>query len=136
VNYNQQYRQLSKTDWAPYISVTVSSLVRPDDHVTCDALLDTGASHTFIPESILKRMGVEPSGPPSQVPGFAGEAKSFPHTISAQIGGYNLNEVDVWSWSREFILVGRTWLNLYYIHFNGPDLEFFLNRENPDQPQA
>jgi predicted aspartyl protease len=129
MNYNQ-YRQLYGTDCAPYIPVTVSSLTRPDDRFTCEALLDTGASDTFVPERLLKRMGIEPNGSVIQVPGFAGEIDSLPHTVSAEIGGYNLHAVDVLSWGNEFIIVGRTWLNLYYISFNGPNLEFSLLREN------
>jgi predicted aspartyl protease len=123
-------KQSSKTPPAPILQIQIGHPSNSSNQVTCNALIDTGADFTFIPEVLLARVDVRPYGKPKTMQGAAnGEAPTIRCKVAILIDGKFYPSVTVWSWATEenIILIGRDLLNLCYSKFDGPSLMFYVD---------
>lgn len=104
-------------------------------NINCSALLDTGSPYTFVPKKCLSQLGVDASGSPKYFEGFrknknkkdSDDSGSYPHIISVKIHEKSFQEIEIFDWQRDFVLVGRDLINDFHIGFDGPSLLFTFN---------
>jgi predicted aspartyl protease len=107
---------------APVLSV---SIAEPDGQVRLgpfEALVDTGADGTFVPTSLVARLGV-PIVYTTGVRSHLSQAVSHVavHRVDLVIGSLRLPAVEIVSddWGTE-IIIGRNVLNKLRLHLDGP----------------
>jgi predicted aspartyl protease len=122
------YESINGSSHAPYIQIVLSNPTNRSKTVACKSLLDTGASCTIIPERLLNKIGVKPTGRMQIFNGFGGDQNSTPYIIDVSINNNDIKPIQVYSWSHDFALIGRDVLNRYCIEFDGINL-FFTFKE-------
>jgi predicted aspartyl protease len=120
------YESQGNAPHAPFMQVLLINPIDKSQRITCKALLDTGACYTHVPLRFLRRIRVRVAGRAKSFIGFGGEKKSTPYVISVRLDEQSF-ETEVWSWDKDFVLVGRDLMNRYHIELDGPNLIFMFN---------
>ena len=112
---------------APMLSITVSGVVHTRPRTTVSALIDTGADITAVPIEFAKKLNLYKFGR-LQVEGVHG-VKSPVYTYEARLTytGRAAQEMEVILTHLPFVILGRDWLQNYYLCLNGPDHQLHLS---------
>ena len=112
---------------APMLSVTVSGVVRTRPRTTIPALIDTGADITAVPIELAEKLSLYKFGR-LQIEGVHGVTSPV-YTYEARLvhDGYAAQEMEVILTHLPFVILGRDWLQNYYLYLNGPDEQFQLS---------
>lgn len=107
----------------PYAAI---ELITPDAtsvfqlrRFSCFGLLDTGSQVTFVPESILSRLGLQPYSQPRSSIGIGGKASYSPYIVSIEMEEQRVPNFPVLAWEKEIALVGRDVLAEFHVCFDG-----------------
>lgn len=114
--------------WPGSLIVTAFlSPAAPRPSLRARAELDTGADITCVPETLIEDLGVTPQGlvhvqgfreePPEEVPSF---------DIRLSIDDTRYFTLEVISAPKDYVLLGRDFLNALILHADGPRLVFDL----------
>lgn len=88
--------------------------------------LDTGASITVLPESVVKTLRLRAVSE-GFVRGFDGRGTLRPlYYVAMEIAGYNIPFVEVTAVQRSGVLLGRDVLNQFFLTLDGKALTFDL----------
>jgi predicted aspartyl protease len=112
---------------APVLTATLTSVLHRRPQMRLPALIDTGSDITAIPSTVVKRlhlyavgrMGVE------GIDAFITTTEIY--TIRLTITGQPAREIEVVATEQPFVILGRDWLQTYYLLLNGPDRNFLLS---------
>ena len=115
---------------APIVSVTLTGVVKTRPKVTVEAMIDTGADITAVPETLRDRLNLYRLGR-LQLEDVRG-VRELVYTYEVRLG---LNEekpieMEVVLAPFSFVVLGRDWLQNHYLLLNGPEQRFLLS-ESP-----
>jgi predicted aspartyl protease len=105
---------------APVLSIVLTGVVRSRPQMRLPALIDTGADMTAIPSTAVKRLHLYSVGRMA-VEGIEGMAATVNiYTIRLALEGQPVREMEVVQTGQPFVILGRDWLERYYLLLNGP----------------
>lgn len=117
--YSHEYNGNDYHPPMPVVALRVSALEEPDEQVTIEALLDSGADGTFLPERLLHRLGAE-SVREAWVSGI--DDVRYPvnmYMAKIEIGPYSFWGARVVGDKQGRAIVGRDVLNQLVVTLNG-----------------
>jgi predicted aspartyl protease len=118
----------SNYDPAALILPTVlSGVVRHRPQVHLSALIDTGADMTAVPDTAVKRLRLYAVGQMEIEDIYARVEKVDIYTIRLAVAGLPVQEMEVVPTQQPFVILGRDWLEHYYLLLNGPERTFLLS---------
>ena len=107
---------------APFVPIVISSVTNPVQTYNKYALLDTGASISMIPLSVINELELQEIRRRT-LTGATGKAKRRFYTINITFHGRTFNGMTVAEFDQgNFIIVGRDIINAMHICFDGPNL--------------
>lgn len=111
---------------APTLTIKISGVIRRRPWLEIDALLDTGSDMTAIPLEILERLRLSPFSR-VQVEGIQG-GRQIVYTYAVKIAWINQpgQEMEVIATPMPLAVLGRDWLQRYYLWLNGPEQQFAI----------
>ena len=112
---------------APTLLVTIAGVVKSRPRVQIPALIDTGSDITAIPATIVKKLNLYPLKRLQMEDVNA--AKIVSHTYGARltVAQVTTREMEVIQTGLPFAVLGRDWLQDYYLLLNGPARNFQLS---------
>ena len=112
---------------APMLSITVSGVARTRPRTTVPALIDTGADITAVPIELAEKLSLYKFGR-LQIEGVHGVTSPV-YTYEARLAhdGHAPQEMEVILTHLPFAILGRDWLQNYYLYLNGPDQQLQLS---------
>jgi len=112
---------------APMLSITVSGVVRSRPRVTVPALIDTGSDITAVPAELAEKLRLYEFGR-LQIEGVHGVTSPV-YTYEARLAHAErtAREIEVILTHLPFVILGRDWLQNYYLCLNGPDQRLQLS---------
>jgi predicted aspartyl protease len=109
------------------LSADLMSVVRRQPRVTVPALIDTGADVTAIPVTAVRRLRLYAVGR-IEVEDIHARVETVElYTVQLAITDLPVREMEVVSTEQPFIILGRDWLESYYLLLNGPEQTFLLS---------
>jgi predicted aspartyl protease len=106
---------------APVLLATLTGVVRSRPQMRLPALMDTGADMTAIPTTAVKRLHLYSVGRMA-VEGIERVASSTNiYTVRLAVEGQPAREIEVVQTGQPFVILGRDWLERYYLLLNGPE---------------
>lgn len=124
-------------DWgskpAPGCQVAISN---EKGSLAVRALIDSGASVSFIPYTIVMALGLRPIGDyPLRTASHAfTETREF-YSADIEFLGYIFRSMPLFRSDHDFVLIGRDIMNRYVIELNGPLLQFSAQDIKPHATQ-
>lgn len=109
------------------LSVVLSGVVRRRPQVHLSALIDTGADVTAVPDTAVKRLRLYSVGRMKVEDVHARVETVDIYTASLSIADLPGREMEVVPTEQPFVILGRDWLEYYYLHLNGPEQTFLLS---------
>ena len=92
--------------------------------MTVPALIDSGASGTLIPESVVSGLSLRKIGE-RRASGVYSPPRMVPiYKVDLDFVGFDFQNHPVSTQPRDYALIGRDVLNRYLTELNGPRLEF------------
>lgn len=123
IAYDSQF-----TPPAPILSIAVSGVVRQRPRQVLPALIDTGAEITAVPNTLLTPLKLYPFGR-LLIEGIEAEPKEqFSYAVQLTYDGQR-QELETVLTSYPFVILGRDWLQNYYLLLNGPSQTFTISQE-------
>jgi predicted aspartyl protease len=113
---------------APVLSATLTGVVRSRPQMRLPALIDTGADVTAIPNTAVNHLHlyavarIEIEGIDAHV------ATADVYMVRLSVAGQPPCEIEVIPTGQPFIILGRDWLERYYLLLNGPENTFVLSQ--------
>lgn len=105
----------------------LTSVVRRQPRVTVPALIDTGADVTAIPVTAVRRLRLYAVGR-IEVEDIHARVETVElYTVQLAITDLPVREMEVVPTEQPFIILGRDWLESYYLLLNGPEQTFLLS---------
>jgi predicted aspartyl protease len=104
---------------APYIAVDIAPTGRRRKPIPRRAKLDSGASITVIPESLIKRWRLPSSGAVIVQAYNGSKSMRFTYSVDIIIGGHRFRDIEVTVAPRRTLLLGRNLLNKLRITLDG-----------------
>ncbi|HRQ41374.1 MAG TPA: retroviral-like aspartic protease family protein [Chloroflexota bacterium] len=116
---------------AAVIQIQVAGVVHSRPRVTISAILDTGADLTAVPETLVDRLNLFPTGRMvvEDVNGQTTVAETY--MIKLKIADKTISEHKVLLTGLDFGIIGRDLLNTFYLLLNGPEGTFELAETSP-----
>lgn len=112
---------------APVLAVQITGVVHSRPRVTLPALLDTGSDFTAVPASLVSRLKLY-AVRPILLEDFSGETREeFLYGVSLGYANQPAREMQVMVTGLPFVILGRDWLEDYYLLLNGPEQTFLLS---------
>ena len=109
----------ARTPPAPVVLITIRRPNGTEQQLRVNALLDTGAEISLLPPALVTALGAVPAGECSiQAVGGAPVGPIFTYFVEFDLEGAS-ELVEVAAWGDE-VIVGRNWLNSFYIALDGP----------------
>lgn len=108
-------------------SVTVAGVVHRRPRIEAPALIDTGADITAVPESFVERLKLYPIGRLQLEDANAVKTPVFTYEAYLALMGEPVKKVEVISTPYPFVILGRDWLQDYYVLLDGPNQQFQLS---------
>jgi predicted aspartyl protease len=109
------------------LSVTVAGVVHSRPKVTIQAHIDTGADITAIPTNLVDRLKLYPFGRIQIEDARAVKTQEFTYEAQLAIADGAMKVFEVVLTSLPIVILGRDWLQDYYLLLNGPELSFLLS---------
>lgn len=112
------------------VSVTVAGIVHRRPRVEFPALIDTGADVTGVPQSLAERLKLYPIGRLNLEDASAVKTRVFTYEAHLALIGEVAKKMEVVLTPFPFVVLGRDWLQNYYILLDGPGQQFHLSRDS------
>jgi predicted aspartyl protease len=112
---------------APVLSVALTGLVHLRPQIRLPALIDTGADMTAIPSEAIKRLHLFAIGRMKVEDIHAKVTIVEIYTVRVAVTGQPIKEMEVVQTEQPFVILGRDWLQSYYLLLNGPEQTFLLS---------
>lgn len=109
------------------LSAALTGIVRRRPRVSLSALIDTGADLTAIPGTAVKRLRLFSVGRIEVEDVHAYVETVDIYTVRLSIADLPVREMEIVSTEQSFIILGRDWLEDYYLLLNGPEQTFLLS---------
>ena len=116
------------TSIAPQASIKLSNPINSSQSCQVNAIVDTGAVMTCIPESAIKKLDKSLVYSKIQVREFNGniqERKTY--FINISIANYEHKNIEVLAIPKEYALIGRDILNQHKVILDAPNQRWSLN---------
>ena len=81
--------------------------------------IDTGASHTVIPDSLVNTLKLKKTGETIVKAVNGTETTHFRYFVSIQIGNVKFGNFEVVAMPKEYVLLGRDLINLWNLEIDG-----------------
>lgn len=116
---------------AAVIDIQVAGVVHPRPRVTVSAILDTGADMTAVPETLVDRLDLFPTG--RMVVEDVNGQTTIAHTymVRLRVANKTISEHKVLLTGLDFGIIGRDLLNTLYLLLNGPEGTFEIAETSP-----
>jgi predicted aspartyl protease len=112
---------------APVLVAVLTGMVHRRPQVRLPALIDTGSDLTAIPHTVVKRLHLYAVAR-IKVEGIDAYVTSTEiYTVRLAITGQPVREMEVVQTEQPFVILGRDWLEHYYLLLNGPERNFLLS---------
>ena len=112
---------------APVIAVQITGIVHSRPRVTLPALLDTGSDFTAVPANLVSRLKLY-AVRPQLFEDFSGETREeFLYGVRLGYANQPVREMQVMVTGLPLVILGRDWLEDYYLLLNGPEQTFLLS---------
>jgi predicted aspartyl protease len=109
------------------LTVTLSGVVHSRPRLTLPALIDTGADMTAVPETAVSRLRLFEVGRIT-VEDIGGRLSVMDiYTARLSVDSLGVQEIEVVQTAQPFIVLGRDWLQSYYLRLNGPERQFEIS---------
>ena len=118
------------------LPVTVAGVVRRRPRLAAPALIDTGADVTAVPESFVERLKLYPIGRLNLEDASAVKTLAFTYEANVTFDDEPAKKMEVVLTPYPFIILGRDWLQDYYVMLDGPGQQFQLSREPLPTPET
>ena len=113
---------------APLLSVVLTGVVRSRPQIRLPALIDTGADVTAIPNTAVNDLRLYAVAR-IEVEGInANIATVNMYMVRLSVDGQPPREIEVVPTGQPFVILGRDWLESYYLLLNGPEKTFVLSQ--------
>lgn len=116
---------------AAVIDIQMTGVVHPRPRVTVSAILDTGADMTAVPETLVDRLDLFPTG--RMVVEDVNGQTTIAHTymVRLRVANKTISEHKVLLTGLDFGIIGRDLLNTLYLLLNGPEGTFEIAETSP-----
>lgn len=121
---------------APALTIEVCSTLRSDLKTSVEAIIDTGADRTCIPERVFIDLGLDFFAYRLvQAQGAVGPgAPRALYIANIKIAKCTTRNIEVLGLDVNFALIGRDILNLHRVHLEGPQLLWSVDKKCPQLP--
>lgn len=120
---------------APVLAVQITGIVHSRPRATLPALLDAGSDFTAVPANLVSRLKLY-AVRPQILEDFSGETREeFLYGVRLGYASRPAREMQVMVTGLPFVILGRDWLEDYYLLLNGPEQTFLLS-DTPLQENA
>ncbi len=109
------------------LTVTVTGVVRTRPRLQLNALIDTGADMTAIPRTAIRRLNLYEVGRMTVEDIHARLVKVDIYSAQLTLAGQPTRKMEVVETDLPFIVLGRDWLQDYYLYLQGPDKIFEIS---------
>jgi predicted aspartyl protease len=117
------------------LSVTIAGVVHRRPRIELSALIDTGADVTAVPESLVERLKLYPVGRLQLEDANAVKMPVFTYEANMAMAEEPAKKMEVIVTPYPFVILGRDWLNDYYLLLDGPEQQFQISK-NPLRNQT
>jgi predicted aspartyl protease len=109
------------------VPAVLSGVVRNRPKVQLPALIDTGAELTAVPNSAVNRLRLY-AVDRIEVEDIHARVETVDiYTVRITVTDMPVREMEVVPTNQPFVILGRDWLEDYYLLLNGPDHSFLLS---------
>jgi predicted aspartyl protease len=109
------------------IPAVLAGVVRSRPQVRLSALIDTGSDIIAVPETAVTRLRLYAVGR-IEVEGVHAHVETVEiYTVQLSIADLRIREMEVIPTKQPFVILGRDWLETYYLLLNGPEQTFLLS---------
>jgi predicted aspartyl protease len=113
---------------APELTATLTGVVHRRPQMRLPTWIDTGSDMTAIPHTAVHRLHLYAVGR-MDVEGIDALVTTTEiYTVHLSISGQPAQEMEVVSTEQPFVILGRDWLQAYYLLLNGPNQNFLLSQ--------
>ena len=111
------------------LAVSVTGVVRRRPRIDSPAFIDTGADITAVPETLVNRLKLYPIGRLNLEDANAFKTPVYTYDVFLSLPGESAQKLEVVLTPYPFVILGRDWLQSYYVLLDGPGQQFQLSRE-------
>ncbi|MEW5986071.1 MAG: retropepsin-like aspartic protease [Chloroflexota bacterium] len=111
------------------LPVTVTGVVRRQPRLEVAALLDTGADVTAVPEAFVDRLKLYPIGRLNLEDANAVKTPVYTYDAYLSFAGKPGKKMEVVLTPYPFVILGRDWLQDYYVLLDSPGQQFQLSSD-------
>lgn len=109
------------------VPVTISGVGQKHDSVNIQALIDTGADVSALPEDISTELGLYPFSR-LQMEDARGHTEAvYTYEANVAVAGQHSVIMEVILLPFPFMILGRDWLQDHYLLLNGPEQRFLIS---------
>lgn len=112
---------------APILTAILTSVVHRRPQVRLQALIDTGSDITAIPDTAVKRLRLYAVGRLQVEDINAQVTITDIYTVRLTITDQAVREMEVVQTEQPFVILGRDWLEQYFLLLNGPERNFVVS---------
>lgn len=112
---------------APLITVKLTGSVHSRPRVEVPALIDTGSDVTAVPAHLVSKLRLYRMRRIQIEDVEAREIPGYTYAVRFTFGEYAPKEMEVILTRLPFAILGRDWLQEYYLLLNGPEQNFLLS---------
>ena len=106
----------------------LSGVVRSRPQIQLPALIDTGAELTAVPKTAVNRLRLY-AVDRIEVEDIHARIETVDiYTARLKVSDMPIREMEVVPTNQPFVILGRDWLEDYYLLLNGPEQSFLLSR--------
>jgi predicted aspartyl protease len=113
---------------AAVLSATLSGVIRSRPRLHLPALIDTGADLTAVPVTAVKQLHLYEVGRIEVENIQAQVTLADIYTVNVSVADLPARELEVVLTAHSFVVLGRDWLQAYYLLLNGPEQHFELSQ--------
>lgn len=112
---------------APLLTVKLAGSVHSRPRTEVPALIDTGSDITAVPANLVKKLRLYRLRRIRIEDVEAREVASHTYAVKLAVGNHPTREMEVILTRLPFAVLGRDWLQEYYLLLNGPEQNFLLS---------
>lgn len=125
IPYNKSY-----TPPAPVLTVTLSGIVNSRPRATVPAIIDTAADITGVPADLKSRLRLYQFSQLQLEDARGVKEPVSTYEVHLALQGQGSTIIETILVPFPFVVLGRDWLQSYYLLLNGPEQQFLIS-ENP-----
>jgi len=112
---------------APLLTVKLTGVVHSRPRTEVPALIDTGSDITAVPAHLVRKLHLYRLRRIHIEDVEAREIAGHTYAILLKVGNYPPKEMEVILTKLPFAILGRDWLQEYYLLLNGPEQSFLVS---------